>query len=152
MRLSPDTFSMRIVFLLLVFSGSAFALDNKMLAKDLWVKKHVPIIAHDLCEGRIATCMGGFTDDCAAVYQPAVQQCADQMYDTYPEYFSTKEVTKKYSQQISACAQPKVTDQVVRKIMANAKLRRKEKCLELAAPKAPAAGGPRRLTLPGAAH
>lgn len=145
---------MRILLLLLAFSSSALALDNKMLAKDLWVKKYVPIVARQICEGRIATCMGLTTEECAPIYLPAVQQCADQQYDSYPEYMSGKEVTKKYSDLLAQCAPPKVTDQVVRKIMGNTRMTRKDKCLELAAPRPGTAppGGPMKLTLPGAAH
>jgi hypothetical protein len=120
-----------------LFSTSDFAMSWQMINKDYWLKKHVPEVPAELCEGRVILCMGIKHEACESMFMPAAKACGEKIYASLPDYLSGKEMTKKYKLQIRECAWPLTREQVGRQIRGNPKPPRRDQCIEFMVPNAP---------------
>lgn len=120
------------------FSCQAFAIQGQMIAKDYWLKKHVPGVATELCEGRIMLCIGVKREACNDLFLPSAKSCGEKMYASMPDYLSGKEQNKKYKLDVRECTWAANREQVGRMIRANPKAARRRECLEFLVPNAPA--------------
>lgn len=120
-----------------LLSVNSFALQGQMIAKDYWLKKHVPDVATELCEGKVVRCLGLKHDACAELFLPAAKACGEKSSASLPDYLSGKEMTKKYKLEIRECAWAASREQVGRQIRANPKPLRPQLCIEFMVPNAP---------------
>jgi hypothetical protein len=129
---------MNNLFSLLVglLSFNAFAMPGQMIAKDYWLKNRVPEVAAELCEGKIVFCMGIKREACGDMFLTAAKTCGDKLFPSMPDYFSSKDETKKFKMEIRECAWPATREQVGRQIRANPKANYRQ-CMEFMVPNAP---------------